>query len=71
MASVYDQCGVIGGLSFLQMCFLLIKWIMPVFFDACRFSFAKKVVKYNHNDMADLEKLKMYHDGDTGKAYYF
>ena len=60
--------GVIGGLSSPRDVLFIDKMDHASIFDACRFSFAKKVVKYNHNDMADLEKkLKMYHDGDTGK----
>lgn len=60
--------GVIGGLAGPRDILFIDKMDHASIYDACRFSFAKKVVKYNHNDMADLEKkLKQFDDPEMGK----
>lgn len=61
--------GVIGGLAGPRDVLFIDKMDHASIYDACRFSFAKKVVKYNHNDMEDLEKkLKQFgNDPDVGK----
>lgn len=60
--------GVIGGLAGPRDIIFIDKMNHASIYDACRFSFAKRVVKYNHCDMEDLEKkLARYNDDDMGK----
>lgn len=63
-----SNVGVIGGLASPRDIIFIDKMDHASIYDACRFSFAKKVVKYNHNDMADLEKkLKLFENEDCGR----
>lgn len=56
--------GVIGGLTGPRDIIFIDRMDHASIYDACRFSFAKKVVKYNHNDMKDLEKKLKKFEGD-------
>ena len=59
--------GVIGGLAGPRDVVFIDKMDHASIYDACRFSFAHKIVKFNHSDMDDLEKkLKRYAAPDTG-----
>jgi 8-amino-7-oxononanoate synthase len=61
--------GVLGGLTGPRDIIFMDKMDHASIYDAVRFSFAKKVVKYKHNDMEDLEKKldRFSNDPDMGR----
>ena len=59
--------GAIGGLAGPRDIIFIDRMDHASIYDACRFSFAKKVVKYEHNNMEDLDKkIEKFANEDYG-----